>query len=202
MSSIWKKSRLKYRHILNKGPVQQAAEKEVYLILWNKEGSNPNNYLRKWEKHTEFVVVKAGATDTQVNKISTILKTDEYRKMTGGRFTSSQPVKIVDKAPDAAEREGKTVISFAPDIVRGGIAHSRDRNGIIYYAEITYDTSQEIDKVILWHEMVHTVTAGGHINEWPSVVSEVNTTGCVTEKDEKILNCIYNSPPNRKPDAQ
>jgi hypothetical protein len=41
------------------------------------------------------------------------------------------------------------------------------------------------------------VTAGGHINEWPSVVSEVETTGRVTEMDEKIYNCIYNSPPLR-----
>lgn len=174
----------------------------VYLVLWNREGSNPNNSLRKWEKQTEFVIVKALATDAQVNKILNLLAADEYSKMTAGRFTSSGPVKVVDKAPMAGELEGKTVISFAPGIVKGGIAHSEALNGIIYCAKITYNTSQEIDKAVLWHEMVHTVTAGGHINEWPSVVSEVKTTGYVTKEDEKIFNCIYNSPPNRNSDFQ
>lgn len=174
----------------------------VYLVLWNKESSNPNNSLRKWEKQTQFVIVKALATDAQVNKILNLLAADEYRKMTGGRFTSSGPVKVVDKAAMVGELEGKTVISFAPGIVQGGIAHSEAQNGIIYCAKVTYNTSQKIDKAVLWHEMGHTVTAGGHINEWPSVVSEVKTTGYVTKEDEKIFNCIYNSPPNRNSDFQ
>lgn len=172
----------------------------VFLVVWNRESSNQNNYLRKWEKQTEFVVVKAGATEEQVNKILSLLATDEYRKMTGGRFTSSGSIKVVDRAPGPNERDGKTVISLAKNIIEGGIAHSEDRKGIINYAEITWNTSQKIDEAVFWHEMFHTVTAGGHINEWPSVVSERDTTGYATPKDEKILNCIYNSPPMRKPD--
>lgn len=172
----------------------------VYLIVWNKENSNPNNYLRKWEEQTAFVIVKAGATNKQVDKILEILASDEYKKMTGGRFTSSTSVEIVDKYSDIKTLQGKTIISFQNNIVSGGIAHSDSQEGIINHAEITWDVNQEIDAVILWHEMVHTVTAGGHINEWPSVVSEIQTAGKVTDKDEKIMNCIYNSPPMRKAD--
>jgi hypothetical protein len=175
--------------------------KEVYrgmdLVLWNNESSNPQNWHRKWERQTQFIIVKTGASEQQINTILSLLATDEYRKMTGGRYTSSIQPTIVEQKPTGADREGKTVISFAPGIISGGIAHSEDRNGVIYYSEITWDTNQAVDKVIFWHEMFHTVTAGGHINEWPSVVSEVNANGNVTEMDEKILNCIYNSPPKR-----
>lgn len=169
----------------------------VYLVLWNRGRSNPQNWHRKWEKQSEFVIVRTGASEQQINTVLTLLATDEYRKMTGTRFTSAVPPSIVDQKPTGTDREGKTVISFAPGIVSGGVAHSEDRNGVIYYAEITWDTSQVIDRVIFWHEMLHTVTAGGHINEWPSVVSEFATTGYVTEMDEQILNCIANSPPRR-----
>jgi len=169
----------------------------VYLVLWNPEPSNPQNWHRKWEQQTEFVIVRTGASEQQINAVLTILATDEYRKMTGGRFTSAVQPTIVDRQPTGPDREGKTVISFAAGIIPGGIAHSEDRNAIIYYAEITWDVNQVIDPVIFWHEMIHTVTAGGHINEWPSVVSEVESTGYVTETDEQILNCIYNSPPRR-----
>lgn len=169
----------------------------MYLVLWNRERSNPQNWHRKWEKQTEFVVVRTGASEQQINAVLSILATDEYRKMTGGRFTSAVKPTIVDSKPTGNDREGKTVISFAPGIIRGGIAHSEDRNGIIYYAEITWDVNQVVDSVIFWHEMFHTVSAGGHINEWPSVVSEMQTTGYVTKTDEEILNCIYNSPPRR-----
>jgi len=170
----------------------------VYLILWNPEHSNPHSRHRKWEQQTEFVIVQTGASKQQIETIINLLATDEYRKMTGGRFTSAVQPTMVDHKPTGHEREGKTVISFAPGIIPGGIAHSEDRNGVINYAEITWDTTQVVDANIFWHEMVHTVTAGGHINEWPSVVSEVQGTGGhVTEKDEQILNCIYNSPPGR-----
>ena len=171
----------------------------VYLVLWNPEQSNPQNWHRKWEQQTEFVIVRAGASEQQISTVLRLLATDEYRKMTGGRFTSNLEPTIVDQKPIGDEREGKTVISFAPGIIPGGIAHSEDRNGITYYAEITWNTAQLIDANMFWHEMVHTVTAGGHINEWPSIVSEVHGTGGhMTEKDEQILNCIYNSPPRRE----
>jgi len=174
----------------------------VYLVLWNPEKSNPKNWHRKWEKQTEFVIVRTGATEQQINTLIDILATDQYRKMTGGRFTSAVKPTIVDIKPTGPDRDGKTVISFLSGIIRGGIAHSDDRYGAIYYAEITWDTEQVLDANIIWHEMVHTVTAGCHINEWPSVVSEVQgTRGKVTEMDEQILNCIYNSPPLRaRPD--
>jgi hypothetical protein len=169
----------------------------VYLVLWNPEPSNPQNWHRKWEQQTEFVIVRANASENQINAVLTILATDEYRRMTGGRFTSAVQPTVVDRKPTGNDREGKTVISFSPGIIFGGIAHSEDRNGVIYYAEIMWDVNQGIDPVIFWHEMFHTVTAGGHINEWPSVVSEVETTGYVTRTDEEILNCVYNSPPLR-----
>lgn len=169
----------------------------VYLILWNPEPSNPQNWHRKWEQQTEFVIVKSGASKEQINAVLALLATDEYRKMTGGRFTSAKQPSIVDHKPTGSNRAGKTIISFAPGIIPGGIAHSEGRNGVIFYAEITWDVDQVIDPIIFWHEMVHTVTAGGHINEWPSVVSEIDVTGYVTEMDEQILNCVYNSPPKR-----
>jgi len=105
----------------------------------------------------------------------------------------------VDEKPKGSDRDGKTVISFAPGIEFGGIAHSKDwdKDGIIHYAEITYDTNQQILPTFLWHEMAHTVSAGGHINKWPSVVSEVEGNGTIFAMDEKIFNCIYNSPPLR-----
>lgn len=169
----------------------------VYLVLWNREPSNPQNWHRKWEQQTEFVIVRTGANEQQINTILSLLTTDEYSRMTGGRFTSTVQPQIVDRKPIGSDREGKTVISFAPGIIPGGIAHSEDRGGIIYYAEITWNVDQNMDAHVFWHEMFHTVTTGGHINEWPSVVSEVETTGYVTENDEQILNCIYNSPPRR-----
>ena len=169
----------------------------VYLVLWNPESSNPQAWHRKWERQTEFVIVRAGASEGQISAVVSMLATDEYRKMTGGRFTSTgQPI-IADNKPTGGEREGKTVISFSPGIIPGGIAHSEDRNGVIHYAEITWDVNQTLGPQVFWHEIFHTVTAGGHINDWPSVVSETETTGYVTETDAQIANCIYNSPPRR-----
>ncbi len=170
----------------------------VYLVLWNPEKSNPRNLHRKWEQQTEFVIVQTGASEKQISTLRAILTTDEYRKMTGGRFTSKINPILVKEKPMGSEMVNKTVISFSSGIELGGIAHSEDYNGVIYYAEITWDTTQALGANIVWHEMVHTVTAGGHINEWPSVVSEIQgTDGKVSETDEKIFNCIYNSPPLR-----
>jgi formylglycine-generating enzyme required for sulfatase activity len=167
----------------------------VYLVLWNPEKYNPQNLHRKWEQQTEFVIVQTGASENQINTLRAILAKDEYLKMTGGRFTSNITPTIVKEKPVGNDRINKTVISFSHG---GGGAHSEDINGIIYYAEIIWDTSQVLGPTVIWHEMVHTVTSGGHINEWPSVVSEVQDThGRVTETDEKIFNCIYNSPPLR-----
>lgn len=170
----------------------------VYLVLWNPEKYNPRNLHRIWEQQTEFVIVERGASEKQINTLRAILATDEYSKMTGGRFTSKSTPTIVKEKLIGNDMINKTVISFSPGIVSGGIAHSDDINGIIYYAEITWDTSQVLGANVVWHEMVHTVTSGGHINEWPSVVSEKQgTNGKVSETDEKIFNCIYNSPPLR-----
>ena len=170
----------------------------VYLVLWNPEKNNPRNLHRIWEQQTEFVIVETGASENQINTLRAILATDEYSKMTGGRFTSKITPTIVKEKPMGNDLINKTVISFYPGIVSGGIAHSEDNNGIIYYSEITWDTSQVLGTNVVWHEMVHTVTSGGHINEWPSVVSEKQgTNGKVSETDEKIFNCIYNSPPLR-----
>ena len=170
----------------------------VYLVLWNPEKPNPRNLHRKWEQQTEFVIVQTGASENQINTLRSILATDEYRKMTGGRFTSKINPIIVTEKPMGNDLINKTVISFSSGIIPGGVAHSDDINGIIYYAEIIWDTSQVLDANAVWHEMVHTVTSGGHINEWPSVVSEKQgTNGKVSETDEKIFNCIYNSPPLR-----
>jgi hypothetical protein len=139
------------------------------------------------------------AGENQIKDLISILKNDKYRKLTGGRFSNAAPPMIVDEKPIGSDREGKTVISFAPGIVFGGIAHSEDwdRDGLIHYAEITYDTNQKILPTFVWHEMAHTVSAGGHINKWPSVVSEVECNGTIFAMDEKIFNCIYNSPPLR-----
>lgn len=164
------------------------------LISWS---AKYNNWHRKWEQQTEFVIVRKDASEDQINALLAILATDEYRKMTGGRFTSTEPPTLAERKPTGSDREGKTVISFSPDVSLGGIAHAEDRNGIIYYGEITWNTNQVLNPAIVWHEMAHTVTAGGHINEWPSVVSEIHPPGKVTETDEKIFNCIYNSPPLR-----
>lgn len=171
--------------------------RSVYLLVWLGTSNNRNNWHRKWEQQTEFVIVRSGASEEQIQTLTSILAGDEYRRMTGGRFTSAVRPTIVDSKPSGFARYGKTVISFAPGIVPGGIAHSEDSNGIINYAEITWDLSQRIGRPIVWHEMVHTVTTGGHNNEWPNVVSEVATTGYVTKTDEETLNCIYNSPPRR-----
>ncbi len=170
----------------------------VYLVLWNPENYNSRNLHRKWEQQTEFVIVQTGASENQINTLRAILATDEYRKMTGGRFTSKINPILVKEKPMGNEAINKTVISFSSGIVPGGVAHSEDINGIINYAEITWDTTQVLGASNIWHEMVHTVTSGGHINEWPSVVSEIQgTDGKVSETDEKIFNCIYNSPPLR-----
>ncbi|MFB3778006.1 MAG: hypothetical protein ACE141_10360 [Bryobacteraceae bacterium] len=170
----------------------------VYLLVWQRTADNPNNWLRKWEQQPEFVIARSGASDEQIQTLTAILSGDEYRLMTGGRFNSAHPT-IVNSKPTGSARYGKTVISFAAG-VGGGIAHSEDSNGIINYAEITLDVRHPVDRNSVWHEMVHTVTAGGHINEWPSVVSEIGpaaTNGLVTKTDQEILNCIYNSPPRR-----
>jgi hypothetical protein len=171
----------------------------VYLVVWDPQEHNPQNFLREWNKQTLFVIVQKGASTEQVNNLTTILKTDKYRNMTGGRFSSAAPPMIADEKPAGSDREGKTVISFSPGIESGGIAHSEsfDGSGVINYAEITWDTGQQIEPTFVWHEMVHTVTSGGHINEWPSVVSELDANGNITSTDEKIFNCIYNSPPRR-----
>jgi len=179
--------------------IPDAVYRGMYLVVWNPEKSNPQNWLRKWEQQTQFVIVRTGASEKQLNTLLTILKADKYRHMTGGRFSSASPPLMVDAKPTGSDRDGKTVISFAPGIEFGGIAHSEswDTSGVISYAEITWDTNQEIAPTFVWHEMVHTVTTGGHINEWPSVVSEVDSNGTIYPLDEQIFNCIYNSPPRR-----
>jgi tetratricopeptide (TPR) repeat protein len=171
----------------------------MYLVVWNSEQSNPQNWLRKWDQQTQFVIVRKNASEDQIKDLVFILKNDNYRMLTGGRFSNVAPPLIVDEKPKGSDRDGKTVISFAPGIEFGGIAHSKDwdKDGIIHYAEITYDTNQQILPTFLWHEMAHTVSAGGHINKWPSVVSEVEGNGTIFAMDEKIFNCIYNSPPLR-----
>jgi tetratricopeptide (TPR) repeat protein len=177
--------------------VPESVSRGLYLVAWNPEKSNPNNWLRKWEQQTRFVIVRKGASDKQIDDLVTILNTDRYRNLTGGRFSSAAPHLIVDEKPGGSELAGATVFSFVPGTEPGGIAHSEDRDGVITYAEITYDTGQEMTPIIVWHEIAHTVTAGGHINEWPSVVSEVESDGTIRAADERIFNCIYNSPPKR-----
>jgi hypothetical protein len=170
----------------------------MYLLLWRSRLNNPNNWHRKWDVQTEFVIVRSNASDDQIETILEVLSTDRYSDMTGGRFTSNIPVSFIDSKPMGSARDGKTVISFAPGVVPGGRAQSRDRDGLIYYAEITWDVDQVMDANIIWHEMVHTITTGGHINEWPSVVSEVESLhGNLSVMDIELFNCIYNSPPRR-----
>ncbi len=173
----------------------------VYLVAWQRTSNNPNNWLRKWEQQTEFVIVRSGASEQQIRTLTGILADDEYRLMTGGRFKSRKSPTIVDSKPSGSARYGKTVISFASGISGQAVAHSEDSNGIINYAEITWNVSQQVGRLTFWHEMVHTATTGGEINEWPSVVSEVAATGYVTKTDEEIFNCIYNSPPRRETPA-
>jgi len=179
--------------------IPESVYRGIYLVVWNPEESNPQNWLRKWEEQTQFVIVRTGASQKQLDSLLAILSADKYRNMTGGRFSSVSPPLMVDAKPAGSDREGKTVISFAPGIEFGGIGHSEswDNSGIISTAQITWDTNQEIAPTFVWHEMVHTVTTGGHINEWPSVVSEVEANGTLYPLDEKIFNCIYNSPPRR-----
>jgi hypothetical protein len=171
----------------------------VYLICWHVAAPNPHNWLRKWEAQTEFVIVRKGASASQIEPMKSALSTDEYRKLTGGRFSSKGSVTVVDEIPTGADSYGKTVIFFSPDVVdEGGIAHSDDNMGVIYYAEISWNPKITPTSNLIWHEMVHTVTAGGHINEWDSISSEIGgTSGVITRTDEKIMNCIYNSPPLR-----
>jgi len=177
--------------------VPESVYRGLYLVVWNPEKSNPGNWLKKWEQQTRFVIVRKGASDRQIENLVTILKTDRYRNLTGGRFSSAAPPLIVDEKPASSDLVGATVISFVPGTEPGGIAHSDDRDGIITSAEITYDTGQELNPTVVWHEMAHTVTAGGHINEWPSVINEVESDGTIRAPDERIFNCISNSPPQR-----
>jgi uncharacterized protein (TIGR03437 family) len=171
--------------------------RSVYLLVWQRTSNNPNNWHRKWEQQPEFVIVRSGASGEQLQTLTAMLLAgDEYRLLTGGRYRTAR-LAFVDSKPSGSARYGKTVISFARG-VGGGIAHSEDANGVINYAEITFDVNEPVNRTYLWHEMVHTVTAGGHINEWPSVVSEVAGNGVVSKMDQETLNCIYNSPPRRE----
>jgi tetratricopeptide (TPR) repeat protein len=177
--------------------IPESVYRGLYLVVWNPEKSNPGNWLKKWEQQTRFIIVRNGASDRQIEDLVTILKTDRYRNLTGGRFSSAASPLIVDEKPASSELVGATVISFVPGTESGGIAHSDDRDGVISSAEITFDTGKEMNPTVVWHEMAHTVTAGGHIDEWPSVVSEVENDGRIRAPDERIFNCISNSPPQR-----
>ncbi|MBW1719899.1 MAG: hypothetical protein JRJ43_10140 [Deltaproteobacteria bacterium] len=170
------------------------------ILTWNHAPNNTANWHRKWDRQTEFYIVKNEATDQQINTLINILNKDEYAKMTGGLYHSNTNIHILASDPNwsSKEKKGKTKICFARGIISGGIAHSEDGgDGIINYAEIGWDTSQDIDNNCVWHELSHTVTAGGHINYRKSVNSETMGGGQVFLEDEKVFNCIYNSPPKR-----
>jgi hypothetical protein len=170
------------------------------IINWGKDYTNPQNWHRKWNKQTEFYIIQNGASDEQIKDLITILKQDEYLKMTGGLYSSNVNVTVLnnDLNWNAKSKNGKTKIYFADGIISGGIGHSEDNgDGIIDYAEIGWDTHQEIDENIVWHELSHTVAAGGHINYREGVNSETLGGGYVYEADKKVFNCIYNSPPKR-----
>ena len=170
------------------------------IINWNSENSNPNNWHRKWSEQTEFYIMQNKASNEQINHLIPILKQDEYSKMTAGLYSSNVNITILNDDPNwnASNKKGKAKIYFSDSIIPGGIAHSEDNgDGIIDYAEIGWDTNQEMDETIIWHEISHTVAAGGHINYRESVNSEIIGGGYLYLADEKVFNCIYNSPPKR-----
>lgn len=170
------------------------------IINWSSERNNPNNWHRKWARQTEFYIIRNRASNEQIDQLIFILEQDEYSKMTAGLYSSNVDIKILAADPrwDINTKRGKTIIYFADGIIPGGIGYSEDGgDGTIDYAEIGWDTNQEIDENIVWHEISHTVAAGGHINYRKSVNSETKGGGYVYSEDEKVFNCIYNSPPQR-----
>jgi hypothetical protein len=170
------------------------------IINWSSEENNPNNWHRKWDRQTEFYIIRNNASNEQIDDLIFILKQDEYSKMTAGLYSSNVDIKILETDPkwDLNRKRGKTIIYFAGGIIPGGIGYSVDGgDGIIEFAEIGWNTNQEIDENIVWHEICHTVAAGGHINYRKSVNSETMGGGYVYNEDEKVFNCIYNSPPQR-----
>lgn len=183
-------------HLIPSGQVYE----DFRIINWSTENSNPNNWHRKWNEQTEFYIIQNKASNEQIDILVSILKQDEYSKMTAGLFSSNLNITVLDDDPNwnASNKKGKTKIYFSEGIIPGGIAHSEDNgDGIIDYAEIGWNTNQEMDETIIWHEISHTVAAGGHINYRESVNSEIMGGGYVYTADEKVFNCIYNSPPKR-----
>ncbi|MFC1651106.1 hypothetical protein ACFL2X_06005, partial [Candidatus Latescibacterota bacterium] len=169
------------------------------ILTWDYEQSNPQNWHRKWDRQTDFYIIQNNASDEQINDLVNILKQDEYSKMTGGLFHSNININILTTDPNwnFIQKRGKTKIYFTDGIISGGIAHSEGDNGIIDYAEIGWNTNQQISANCVWHELSHTVTAGGHINYRKSVNSERLGGGRVFPEDETVFNCIYNSCPKR-----
>jgi hypothetical protein len=170
----------------------------VYLVVWNPEKDNPNNFLRKWNKQTHFIIVTNGASNNQLETLTRELDTDKYNNLTGGQYHSKGNYILVSNT-SGISRDCATVIYFSPDAVEGGSGFSSSQNGIINYAEIVWNYNQHMGAIVIWHEIAHTVTAGGHNDEWPNIVSTkyANIITPVSSKDEKIFNCIYNSPPYR-----
>lgn len=189
--------------------IPDSVYKDLYTVIWEKQVSNTNNWMRKWTRQPEIIVAKEKGTDEQVNTVVSALKGDVFNKMTGGLY-SSENIVVVDKLPEELyeinKRDGKIIIYFTEKMMsgyvvdRGGSAYSSDNNdGDIRFAEIVWRPDDKFNKYNVLHELAHAITAGGHINYKPSIVSEVEptTNDEPTEADYRLLNCIYNSPLKR-----
>ena len=183
--------------------------KDLYTVVWEKQIHNSDNWMRKWTRQPEIIVVKEKGSDEQVNTVTSALRSDVFNKMTGGLY-SSENIVILDNLPqylyERENRDGKIIIYFAEKMMHGyvvdmgGSAYSADINdGNIVFAEMVWNPLDKFDKYNVFHELAHAITTGGHINYKASIVSEVEPTpnNEPTEADYKFLNCIYNSPLKR-----
>lgn len=183
--------------------------KDLYTVVWEKQVNSPNNWMRKWTRQPEIIVIKENGTDGQVNFVVSSLKSNVFNKMTGGLY-SSENITVLDEFPEdlyeVENRDGKIIIHFTEkmmdgyEVVEGGSGFSSDKeDGNITFAEIGWLPTENLHKFAVFHELMHTVTTGGHINYKPSIVSEVESTfdNEPTKADYRLLNCVYNSPLKR-----
>lgn len=182
---------------------------DLYSVVWEEQIYNPNNWMRKWTRQPEIIIAKEEGSNGQVDTVVSALSGDVFNKMTGGLY-SSENITILDELPEelyeTKNRDGKIIIYFANEMIDGGVvaiggsAHSTDDgDGNISFGELTWKPSDNFNKYNVFHELVHAITTGGHINYKASIVSEVYSTpnSEPTEADYKFLNCIYNSPLKR-----
>jgi len=181
--------------------IPESLYRDFKLLTWKKTAKNEQNWHKKWAVQPELYIIKNKASKNQINFLINTLKEDKLPLLTAGLYHSDLKITILDNDPDWSDKQkfGKIIFHFTDGIIEGGIAYSADKdaNGIIEYAEAFYDTKQKMFKNIIWHEISHMITAGGHINYRPSINNEGKAATEISDEDIKVFNCIYNSPPKR-----